>query len=173
MPDPENPTPTAAPSRSIAGAWEMQHWLEFEGAEGWGAPLRVTEDPTFDTENDDQTYEPKYLDRKNQPVYIMGRKTSLKFEIDAVLPGDIQAKLAACEDKVNVPVRYTRTLAVDVQTGQALPGTALAAKRAEGTLTMKPIAGEASGPMKLFGTINLTTGYEYGTFNETTKVFSV
>lgn len=172
MPDPENPIPTAEAPRSIAGIWEMQHWLEFKEGGAWGDPVRVTEDPTFDTENDDKSYEPEYLDRKVQPTWTMSRKTSLKFEVDAVLPGDIQARLASCEDEINVPVRYTRTLAVDLQTGNALPSTALAAKRAEGTLTMDPIKGGAGDPMKLSGTINLTTDYEYGTFNGTTKAFS-
>lgn len=164
-------TTTSTP-RSVAGIWEIQHYFQFQEGSGWGTPIRVTEDPKFDTSNDDQTYEASYLDRKVQPTYTMSRKTSLEFEIDAILPGDIQARLAAHEDDLNVPVLYIRTLAVDMATGAALPETALAAKRAEGNLTMQPISGEASGVAKLKGTVNLTSGYTYGTFNTTTGEFT-
>jgi len=164
---PDNTTP-----RAVAGIWEVQHYFQFQEDGEWGTPIRVTEDPQFDTSNDDQTYETSYLDRKVQSTYTMSRKTSLEFEIDAILPGDIQAKLAACEDELNVPVLYIRTLAVDMQTGAALPSTALSAKRAEGNLTMQPIDGEASGVAKLKGTVNLTSGYTYGTFNTSTNAFA-
>lgn|GEM_PF-1060924 len=167
----ETPTETSTP-RSVAGIWEVQHYLEFQGTDGWDTPLRVTEDPQFDTSYDDETYEASYLDRKVQPTFTMGRKISLEFEVDMILPGAIQARLAACEDEMNVPVRYTRTLAVDIATGQSLPETALAAKRAEGTLTMQPLSGEASGVIKAHGTVRLTTEFEYGTFDSTTSTFS-
>ena len=172
MPDNETTTTAASTPRSIAGIWEVQHYLEFQGTNGWDTPVRVTEDSTFSTTNDDQTYEPSYLDRKIQPTFIMGRKVSIEFEVDAVLPGDIQAKLAACEDELNVPVRYTRTLAVDMETGEALASTARAAKRAEGVLTMKPFSGDAGSPVKLGGTVKLMSEYEYGTFNSSTSAFT-
>lgn len=163
----------ATGARSIAGIWEVQHYLAFRGDGGtFGSNLRVTEDTSFEASNDDSTYEPEYLDRKVQPSYVMGRKTTIEFEIDAVLPGDIQAKLYEVEDELNVPVLYTRTVGVDFETGEALPATALAAKQAQGTLTMNPISGEASGPAKLTGTLTLTTEYTKGTFNSTTKAFT-
>lgn len=166
-------TTGATGARSIAGIWEVQHYLAFQGEGGaFGDNVRVTEDTTFEASNDDNAYEPEYLDRKVQPSYVMGRKTTIEFEIDAVLPGDIQAKLYEVEDDLNVPVLYTRTVGVDFATGEALAETALAAKQAHGTLTMNPISGEASGPAKLTGTLTLTEEYTKGTFNATTKAFT-
>lgn len=164
----------AASARKIAGVWEVQHYLAFEDSTtgSFGSNLRVTEDTSFELENDDNTYEPEYLDRKVQPTYTMGRKTSMSFEVDAVLPGDIQHELYQREDELNVPVLYTKTVAVDFATGEALPTTALEAKQAEGTLTMNPISGEASGPIKLTGTVNLTTEWTYGTFDAGTGTFT-
>lgn len=159
--------------RQIAGVWEIQHYLAFQGANGeFGANLRVTEDTTYDTSNDDNNYEPEYLDRKVQPTYTMGRKTTMEFEIDAVLPGAIQEKLYEVEDELNVPVLYTRTVGVDFSTGAALSPGSLAAKQAQGTLTMNPLSGEASGPAKLTGTVTLTEEYTKGTFDSATATFT-
>lgn len=164
---------TASTARQIAGVWEIQHYLAFQGTNGeFGDNLRVTEDTTFDTSNDDNTYEPEYLDRKVQPTYTMGRKTTMEFEVDAVLPGEIQQALYEAEDELNVPVLYTRTVGVDFETGEALAATALDAKQAQGTLTMNPLSGEASGPAKLTGTVTLTEEYTKGTFNSTTATFT-
>ncbi|MBR3384332.1 MAG: hypothetical protein IKG69_03875 [Atopobiaceae bacterium] len=161
-------------ARSIAGVYEIQHYLAFkDSATGeWGTNMRVTEDTAFDTSNDDNTYEPEYLDRKVQPKYTMGRKTSIEFEVDAVLPGEIQVKLYEVEDELNVPVLYTRTVGVDFSTGEALDATALAAKQAPGTLTMNPLSGEASGPVKLTGSVALTDEFTRGTFNASTATFT-
>lgn len=160
-------------ARAIAGIYEIQHYLAFPDAEGvFGSNLRVTEDTSFDTSNDDSTYEPEYLDRKVQPKYTMSRKTNIEFELDAVLPGPIQAKLYEVEDELNVPVIYTRTVGVDFETGQALDSTAQAAKQARGTLTMSPLSGDASGPVKLKGSLTLTEEYTKGTFDATTATFT-
>ena len=160
-------------SRAIAGIYEIQHYLAFPDIEGgFGDNLRVTEDTSFDTSNDDSTYEPEYLDRKVQPKYTMGRKTNIEFELDAVLPGPIQAKLYEVEDELNVPVVYTRTVGVDFETGQALDPTALAAKQAGGTLTMSPLSGEPGNPIKLKGSLTLTEEYTKGTFDSTTATFT-
>lgn len=170
----ENPaTTTETSARQIAGVWEIQHYLAFQGEGGtFGTNVRVTEDTSFETSNDDNTYEPEYLDRKVQPSYVMSRKTSIEFEVDAVLPGDIQKELYEREDQLNVPVLYTRTVGVDFATGTALPATALKAKQAQGVLTMNPLSGEASGPAKLTGSLTLTTDWTYGTFNESTGIFT-
>lgn len=163
----------AESTRKIAGVWEIQHYLAFQGEGGtFGTNLRVTEDTSFETSNDDNTYEPEYLDRKVQPSYTMGRKTTMEFEVDAVLPGEIQAKLYECEDELNVPVLYTRTVGVDFSTGEALPATSLKAKQAQGTLTMNPLSGEASGPAKLTGTVTLSEEFTYGTFDSGTATFT-
>ena len=160
-------------ARSIAGIYEIQHYLAFQDEQGeFGTNKRVTEDTTFDTSNDDNTYEPEYLDREVQPKYTMGRKTTIEFEIDAVLPGEIQAKLYEVEDELNVPVLYTRTVGVDFATGEALDPTALDAKQAPGTLTMNPLTGEASGPAKLTGSVALTDKFTRGTFNAQTATFT-
>lgn len=159
-------------ARTIAGIWEIQHYLAFMSDESWGQNLRVTEDTQFDTSNDDSTYEPEYLDRKVQPTYVMGRKTTIEFEVDAVLPGDIQKALYEVEDELNVPVLYTRAVGVDFATGASLPATSLKAKQAEGVLTMNPISGEASGPAKLTGSVKITGDWTYGTFDSSTNVFT-
>lgn len=164
---------SASSPRKIAGVWEIQHYLAFQGDGGtFDTNLRVTEDTSFDTSNDDNTYEPEYLDRKVQPSYTMSRKTTMEFEVDAVLPGDIQAALYAREDELNVPVLYTRTVGVDFTTGEALASTALQAKQAQGTLTMKPLSGDASAPAKLTGTVTLTEEFTYGTFDSSTGTFT-
>ena len=166
-------TTTTTTARSIAGIWQLQHYLAFQEAGGtFGDNKRVTEDTSFELENDDKTYEPEYLDRKVQPVYTMSRKTTFNFEVDMVLPGEIQAALYAAVDELNVPVLYTQTLDVDPATGDACAATALIAKQAEGTLTMSPLKGEASNPIKLAGKVSLTSGWTYGTFNESTGEFT-
>jgi hypothetical protein len=164
-----------ADAQKIVGVWEIQHYLAFESTAGsgtFGDHVRVTEDTKFETKNDDDEYKPKYLDRKKMPKYTMGRTTSIEVEIDAVVPGDIQAKLAACEDEVNVPVLYTRTLNYDLVSGKECPATALVAKQANATLTMDPISGDSGEPAKLTGTINITGDYTAGTFDTTTKKFT-
>lgn len=160
-------------AKKLVGVWEMQHYLAFADDTGkFGDNVRVTEDTKFDPKSDTDDYKPKYLDRKDQPKYAMGRTISIEFEIDAVVPGEIQAKLAAYEDEVNAPVLYTRTLNYDLATGKKCESTALVAKQAEGTLTMDPISGDSGEPAKLTGTINITSDYTTGTLDSATNKFT-
>ena len=159
--------------RALVGAWEIQHYLGFAGTDGtYGDPLRATETTKADVKRDDDEYKPKYLDRKTMPRYVMGSTTTIELELDALLPGDVQSKLAEHEDDVNVPVQYMRTLNYDLTTGAKCAATALVAKRATATLTPDPITGDSGEPIRLSGTVTITGDWEYGTYDSTTKKFT-
>lgn len=161
-------------SRTLVGTWEVQHYLAFYDADGTtlGDPLRATETTKADFKRDDDEYKPKYLDRKTMPKYVMGSTTTIEFELDALLPGDVQAKLAEHEDDVNVPCSYMRTLNYDPVTGTKCAATALVAKRADATVTPDPITGDSGEPLKLSGTVTITGDWEYGTYDPATKKFT-
>jgi hypothetical protein len=164
----------AETARVLMGTWEIQHYLGFYDATGATLSdyLRVTEDTKADVKSDDSEYKPKYLDRKDMPKYVTGRTTTIDFELDAVIPGAVQSKLAEHEDDVNVPCSYMRTINYDVTTGVKCASTALVAKRAAATITPDPISGDSGDPAKLSGTVTITGDWEYGTYDSETKKFT-
>lgn len=162
-------------TRNLIGTWEMQHYLSFADLKTgtFGDYIRVTEDTKFDTSSDSTTYDAEYLCARGKTTYTTGLSINLEFEIDAILPGDIQAELGSREDVLNTPVQYMRTVNVDLKTGQKAEDTALPAKMRPGTLTMNPISGDANKPLVLSGSVALTGDtWTYGTFDATTGTFT-
>lgn len=158
--------------RLLIGIYEMQHYLSFYTEGVLGDALHATELTKAETKVENNEYSPKYIDKKINPKYVTGRTTSIELELDALLPGEVQAQIAQHEDDVNVACVYMRTLNYDMVTGTKCPDNKLKAKRAEATMTPEPISGEAGDPAKLACTVNITGDWEYGTYDPTTKKFT-
>lgn len=156
-------------ARTPVSIYEVQHWIKFPGESVY---TQVTEDTKADASRDTNTYEPTYLDRKVQPKFVLGRTDTVEFEIDAMGPGGIQAKLAKYEDETDVSVDYVRTIGYDFENGASVPQTALVAKHAQATLNMDPFSGDDIAPITMAPTLTVTTDYDKGTFNATTKTFT-
>ena len=161
--------PAAQTARKPVSIYEVQHWIKFPGDTNY---TQVTEDTKADPSRDTNTYEPTYLDRKVQPKYTLGRTDTVEFEIDAMGPGGIQAKLAKYEDDTDVTVDYVRTIAYDFEKGAAVPASALVAKHAEATLNMNPFSGDDIAPVVMNPTITITTDYDHGTFDSATGTYT-
>ncbi|VDK82577.1 unnamed protein product, partial [Cylicostephanus goldi] len=155
MPAELQSTTSQPQARTPVSIYEMQHWLRVKG----GEYIRVTEDTKADAEREPNSYEPKYIDRKTQPKFQLGRTDTYKFEIDAMGPGGIQQLLARHEDELDVPIEYVRTLTYDFEAGKRVDDTALVAKHAQGTLNVDPMSGDDIAPIKF-----TCTGDEMATY---------
>lgn len=154
---------------SLVGRWDIQWWLSFDNGTTF---LPITEDTAFDSEVDTKSYEPAYKSRKVQPKYVMGRTTTINWDIDIVLPQELQSKLIEHEDSINVPVVVVRTLNVVTTTGEQAQSSALPAKKAAGILNSNPLDGDASNPLKSTGSIVMSEEWIEGTFDSTQKKFT-
>lgn len=155
----------------LLGVYELQNYLKFLDGETESPYFRFTEVNSFEAEREDEEYETEYIERKNQTKYVMGSKLTIEFEEDVMLPGQLQAELLKREDASNIPIEYVRTCTYDPKTDSFVDETKLSAKRAKGTLNIKPLTGEAGSPAKVSGTLSISDEYEYGTFDETTSTF--
>ncbi len=157
---------TGPKAKTIVPKYELQYWLIF--AEGGAMKVEETTERALEAEAND--YEPEYLDMKFPPKYRLSTKRTFTFTKDLTIPEELSKKLVELEDAENTPVTLVRTLNYDVVTGEAAPATARKAKKATGVLNLDPISD--GDVLQLSGTVALTSDWEAGTFNETTKAFS-
>lgn len=149
----------------------LQHWIKLTGASG-STYMQVTEDTSAGTEREASTYEPTYIDRKNQPKYNIGRTDTVTIEIDAHANAELHAELVKLEDVLETPIDYVRTLAYDFEKQAPAPSNALIAKHAIAKMSVNPLSVDDVAPLKITATITISEDYEYGTFDSQTKSFT-
>jgi hypothetical protein len=150
---------------------QMQYWMKT----GSSAFTNVTEAVAFDPSTDLQTYDPTYKDRFNQPSFVIGKKTTIEFEIDLDKAGTLSAYLMDNEDGINVETEIIRVAMFDeVMTGTPAEGTGTyRAKKATFSMNQNPIDGPAGEVLRATGTLAMTSGdWTLGVFDPETATFT-
>lgn len=151
----------------------------------WGHQLEeyinigTTEAPTYEEvgnllnwtpSNDQNTYEPDYIDQKVSPTYVTGTKCDIEFEKDAYNGSDIDKFFTENEEKSNLPTSIVRVYGW-------IPGTTegtFFAKEAAFSLAVNPLSNDTAGePIKISGSLSRTDAdWTDGEWNPTTKKFT-
>lgn len=129
--------------------------------------VQVDYDNAFTPSRNNNTYEPKYKARKNNPSFVVGCTESIAFDIDIVDSQALQNYFKTNEDNFNVETEVLRVW----KTGS----TPFDAKMAKFNMNLNPFDGEAGAPMRATGTLNMTDdGWTKGTvtFSGTTPTFT-
>jgi hypothetical protein len=127
---------------------------------------QVTEDTAFNPSVNREEYSPKYKCNKVQPKYSAGKTTAIDVDID-VEDKPLQGWFLDHEDDDNVATDIVR-VRTDKGTAPSHP-----AKKAAFVWNGNPLDGEASGPLKVTGKLDMTSdGWTEGTFNTSTKTFT-
>lgn len=151
----------------------LQHWIKFlDQTSGTARYYQVTEDTSASTEREAKTYEPTYIDRKNQPKYNIGRTDTLTIEIDAHENAELHAELVKREDILEVPIEYVRTLDYDFTTQKRVSSDKLIAKHAAAKLSISPLSVDDVKPLKIAATITISDDYDLGTFDATSGTYT-
>ncbi len=154
--------------------YDIQYYIEFMGEGGeWEAPVRVTEDKSFDPDRQRSEYSAQYLCERQEKKRTAATTDTYSFSIDAVGPGGLQQRLYAIEDSTNVRARLVRTCAFDFEAGKPAAGPALPAKRCEAFVNMDPMSGSFGELASFSGSVSQTGEWEKGTFDPATGEFSV
>lgn len=112
--------------------------------------------------DDQDTYEPSYIDTKKKKKFVLGSTASLEYEKDLYKNNTLDAFLVEVEDKTNVPVEIVR-----VETWNNNK-----AKMARFLLTPQQLDKNSSGePIKLKGTCTMSDDdWTYGKWQDGTFI---
>lgn len=137
------------------GTSESPQWIEATNLLSW------------EFSDDQQTYEPDYIDVSVSPTFVLGNKASIEYEKDAYRENELDAWLIEHEDDSSIPVEIARVRSWEPS------GIGSAAKMATFALTPQQLDKNSSGePVKLKGTLSKTGDWARGSFDESTPQFS-
>lgn len=135
---------------------ELEDYLDIGAAiEDWGEATNLL---SFEFGDDEETYEPSYIDTRKKKKFVMDSTASIDYEKDAYKGNKLDAFLIQHEDDSNIPVRVCR-----VQTWNDNK-----AKCARFLLTPKQLDKNSSGePIKLKGSLTMSDDdWTYGTWKD-------
>ncbi|WP_277071540.1 hypothetical protein [Slackia exigua] len=146
---------------------ELEDYMDL-GQGGAESNVKVTNLLSWESGDDQVTYEPSYIDVKVAPTYVLANKGSIEYEKDAYRNNALDSWLIAHEDETNIPVKVTRVFTWDGEK------TAQKAKQALFLLTPKQLDKNSQGePLKLKGTLAMKdASWTHGTFDSATKKFT-
>lgn len=123
---------------------------------------------TWNINSENTEYSPSWLDRKNQPKFIMGSSCTVDFEKDTVVGGELEAWVIEHRNDTDVPCEICR---VYTWMGTA---TAKTADKAGFLFTPNAFSKSNAGqPVVSGGVFNRSSdGWEAGNWNPTTKAFT-
>lgn len=132
------------------------HWVEVTNLLSW----------EFD--DDQETYEPDYINRRTSPTFTLAEKVGISYEKDMYRNNELDAFLAEHEDDTDVPVEICR-----VRTWEGA-APAHGAKMAPFFLTPSQLDKNTKGePVKLKGTLSMNAdAWTQGTFDTVALAFS-
>ena len=129
--------------------------------------VKATELLTWDDSSDAKTYEPEYIDRKNNPTFTYGRSCSVDMEKDTYKGGAIEAWILTHRNDMDVACQIAKVYTWD--------GTApsYTADMANFLFTPTIKNSDTGQPVNSGGTFNMSDeSWSEGTFNTTTKAFT-
>ena len=125
---------------------ELKDFIDIgvDGAPNW---FEVTNLLSWEFDDDEEAYEPDYINTRKKKKFILDSSASLEYEKDAYKNNELDEWIMAHEDDANVPVRVCR-----VRTWEEN-----AAKAAKFLLTPKQLDKNSSGePIKLKGSMTMS-----------------
>ena len=148
---PANDATTASTAEVPIWGYELEDYLDI-GAEGSSHIIKVTNLLSWDMADDNETYEPNYIDTKVKKQFVVGKSATISYEKDAYKNNDLDEFLMDHEDDTNIPVRIIR-----VRTWTKDGDGKMKAKAAKYNLTPSQLDKNTSGePIKLKGELSMT-----------------
>ena len=159
-----------AEDTTVTPVWgyELEDWIEIDLTDDSKKWVKATELLSWDEESENTEYTPSWLDRMNQPTFIMGQSSKINFEKDTVRDGDLDDWAFRHRNDTDVPCRVARVFTwkgtLDAQTADC--GSYLFTPNRFG----KSNVGQ---PVVAGGVLNRSSdGVTEGTWSQTAKEFT-
>ena len=158
------------PNNAEVPIWgdELQEYLNIgDEADNW---QNVTNLLSWEFDDDEEAYEPDYIDTKKKKKFTVAKSASIEYEKDAYLNNDLDEFLIEHENEANIAVDILR-----VRMWQpATEGSGYVAQKAQFALSTKPLDNNAAREaVKLKGSLSmLDNEWTKGTFDPSTKAFT-
>lgn len=96
-------TETAVP----VWGYELEHYVNIGTTESanW---IKATELLSWEMAGEAKTYEPSWIDRKNNPTFTYGRSCTINFEKDTMRGGAIESWIMNNRNKIEIPCQIAR-----------------------------------------------------------------
>lgn len=148
--------------------YELQDWMNIGSVEtpSW---VQVSNLLSWEFDDEEEAYEPDYIDVKNPKRFVVGRSASIEYEKDMYRNSALDTFLANHEGESNVPVEICR---VWTWIDGASEGTVYA-KKAAYLLSAGELDKNSSGePVKLKGSLAMSDDeWTKGSWNTATPGF--
>lgn len=156
-------TPTTEAAQVPIWGYELEDYIDI-GTAASPSWHKVTNLLSWEVEDDDETYEPDYVDVKGKKKFNVGNSCSISYEKDAYQNNEFDEWIMDHEDDSNIPVRVMR-----VRTWSKGSDGAMKAKCAGFNMTPKQLDKNSKNePIKLKGDLNMSDdGWTQGTWNGT------
>ena len=130
--------------------------------------LKVTELLSWDVSSENTEYTPTWIDRQNQPTFIMGASCSITFEKDTVIGGELEKWIMENRNNTDVSCDICRVYTWDGE------DNAKTADKATFLFTPSVLSKSNAGqPVVTGGILNrVSDGWTEGTWNTSEKTFS-
>lgn len=138
---------------------ELEDWMNIgtSAAPEW---CNVTNLLSWEFDDDQDTYEPEYIDTTKRPVYVRSKSASIEYEKDLYRNNKLDAFLVKNEDNTNIAVQVCRIRTWETGTNAKMANFLLTPSQLD-----KNTAGE---PVKLKGTLSMNDpAWTAGTFDST------
>lgn len=147
--------------------YELKDYINIGSAEtpSW---QEITHLLTWEYSNDTNTYEPEYIDPKNNPTYVRSKSAAVEYEKDLYKNNALDAFLVKNRNSMNIAVELVRVYPWELDAEKPT------AEKAAFSLTPNALSKSTAGePVKLTGTITmLDADWTEGTWDASTKAFT-